>query len=317
MVIRDKDNIEAFSETPAIDSLSLDLPSGRQAHIDVLRLDRLHPFISGNKWYKLKYHLKAALREGKGELLSFGGAYSNHLHALAYTGHRYGLETRALVRGEATGTLTPTLQDCARWGMHIEWVNRQHYPELAREPAKEELQQQYPGAWIIPEGGGGHEGLQGVCDLFEQLARSSSFDYQYLVCPVGSGTTLAGMAAANIPGVRCLGFSALKGAHDLEQRVAHALSAVSDAGAWQIIHDYHFGGFAKMTARLRDFISLIHSETQIVLDPVYTGKMMFGLMELMHQGRLPEDARILVVHTGGLQGWRGFGESGPAVWNEE
>ncbi len=309
--------VAGFEQLPAIDTISLALPAGQSVTVDCLRLDALHPFVSGNKWYKLKYHMRAAREAGKRELLSFGGAYSNHLHALAYAGRQCGFETRALVRGEATESLTPTLQDCKQWGMAIEWVSRQSYPDLAREEVVPALQEKYGESWIIPEGGAGRDGVNGVRDLFVQLAAAPDFDYQYLVCPVGSGTTLAGMIAARISGVRCLGFSALKGAHDLEQRVAHCLSPDEQACPWQIFHDYHFGGFAKMSARLRDFISMVHSQTQVVLDPVYTGKMLFGLLELLHQGRLPKDARILIVHTGGLQGWRGFGGEGPAAWNKE
>ncbi len=306
-----------FAQRPDIVSLQFDLPRDEKVELDCLRLDQMHPFVSGNKWFKLKHHLEAALSHGKHELLSFGGAYSNHLHALAYAGQQCGLKTRALVRGEAPKELSPTLQDCKKWGMQIEWVSREDYSALAGLQARDSLVETYPDAWVIPEGGEGEEGVAGVRDLFTELSDSGDFKYDYICCPVGSGTTLAGIVAADIPEVRCIGFSALKGAHDLESRVENLLAGSPSRTSWQICHEYHFGGFAKMNPRLRDFISSIHTQTELMLDPVYTGKTLFGLMEWLHQGRLPAQSKVLFVHTGGLQGWRGFGESGPGVWDHE
>jgi len=142
--------------------------------------------------------------------------------------------------------------------------------------------------------------------LLERLHQAGLLHYDYLVCPVGSGTTLAGMVMANVGDVECIGFSSLKGAHDLEDRVEAHFAAAPARQNWRICHDYHFGGFAKTNARLNDFISDIHGQNGVLLDPVYTGKMLFGLVEWAVMQRLPQNARVLALHTGGLQGWQGF-----------
>lgn len=295
----------SFSTLPVIQTLDLSYPGLQDVTLDLLRLDQVHPFISGNKWFKLHYHLQAALAAGKSRLLSFGGAYSNHLHALARLGHELSLPTVGVVRGEPPSILTPTLTDCVNWGMQLEWLTRQQYRHLAEHPV-ETYARRFPDAWIIPEGGGGEVGARGVRELLERLYQAGLLDYDYIVCPVGSGTTLAGLATAQIGAVECIGFSVLKGACDLEQRVEEHFDATTVRQVWRICHDYHFGGFAKVNARLTEFISEIHGQHDVLLDPVYTGKMLFGLVEWAGMQHLPPTSRVLALHTGGLQGWRGF-----------
>jgi len=307
-----------FQSDPVVDSLPSGMLSRTTSALDCLRLDKVHPFISGNKWYKLKHHFNDALKADKRCILSFGGAYSNHLHALAYAGHCIGIETIGVVRGEAPETLTPTLQDCERWGMQIEWMSRRDYRSYATMAAERSLQDRFPQAWIVPEGGEGRQGVQGVRELFQALFDAASEPYDYVVCPVGSGTTLAGIVAGSPGQTHCIGFSVLKNALDLEHRVDRMLDSVEGShGQWHICHDYHFGGFAKRNARLSDFISAVHADYGLLLDPVYTGKALFGLLEWSKQGRLRQDARILLVHTGGLQGWRGFGDRWPVIGDDE
>lgn len=319
---------QLFDELPSITPISK--PSTREAfsalapdsfdglQIDLLRLDQVHPMISGNKWYKLKQHLLAAQAAGKTRLLSFGGAHSNHLHALAHAGKLLDVETVGIVRGEEPSNLSPTLADCVEWGMRLEWLNRRDYRAISTLSDNDgHFAAKYPNAWIIPEGGAGASGIEGVRELFAELGRQGKISHSYIICPVGSGTTLAGIAAADLPGARCIGFSALKGAYDLEQKVERQLTGLKSAGDWEICHDYHFGGFAKLHPRLKDFISLFYREQKVLLDPIYTGKMLFGLMEWYLQGRIPKDTKVLVVHTGGLQGWRGFGEMWPVVGHDE
>lgn len=286
--------------------------------VDVLRLDKIHTFISGNKWYKLKPHLKAAQAAGKQRLLSFGGAYSNHLHALAYVGKELGIETIGVVRGEAPEILSPTLQDCVDWGMTLEWISRRDYRAWAPITGDDHLfSERYPDAWIIPEGGAGLSGVEGIRELFATLHHQGKVDHDFILCPVGTGTTLAGIAAAAMPNVRSIGFSALKGAEDIEHTIEHELERRERCGPWEVIHDYHFGGFAKMHPRLKNFVSDFYDQQGILLDPVYTGKMLFGMMEMLVQKRLPLSAKYLLVHTGGLQGWRGFGEIWPVIGDDK
>lgn len=296
-----------FACMPAIQRVALNVFQDSSIAIDCLRLDSVHPFISGNKWYKLKHHLISAIESGQKKLLSFGGAHSNHLHALAYAGRVLNIPTTGIVRGEAAHALTATLEDCVKWGMQLYWLNRLDYRHLAPTEHCQSLRPKYPDSWIIPEGGEGEPGVRGVRELFSTLFETGQLEYDYIICPVGSGATLAGIASANIGRARCIGFSALKGAYDLESRIEHNLKCAAHVNHWQLCHQYHFGGFAKVNNRLTDFISEVYQQHNLLLDPVYTGKALYGLVERLRQKRLPADARMLFVHTGGLQGWRGFG----------
>jgi len=321
-VIQISDFDEHFKSVPPLQAMNFDLGAGRSLSVDCLRLDKVHPFISGNKWYKLKYHIQAASLAGKSRLLSFGGAHSNHLHALAFAGKKLQFQTVGVVRGEAPEVLTPTLQDCVDWGMSLQWLSRRDYRNIAPLECINDYSKKYPDTWIIPEGGASDQGALGIQELFNDLSDAGDVNHDLIACPVGSGATLAGIVNAKLKSaagarVHCIGFSALRGAYDLESRVANHLvkrnfnSAQGAANSWQISHDYHFGGFAKINTRLTDFISNVYQKQGVLLDPIYTGKMLYGLLEWAHQGRIKPNARILVVHTGGLQGWRGFGDKVP------
>lgn len=310
--IKSSDLLLDFDLMPSKQTLVFDLKTGCNLTIDCLRLDQVHPFISGNKWYKLKHHILAAQSAGKSTVLSFGGAYSNHLHALAFAGKKLGLSTIGVVRGEEPKVLSPTLQDCVDWGMNLQWLSRQEYRDVAPSDCISNYSKKYPDAWIIPEGGSSEQGVLGVRELFDKMDAAGEMNYDVIACPVGSGATLAGIISANLQRVRCIGFSALKGVDDLESRVESQLGLSQHKNSWEICHDYHFGGFAKLNARLTDFISDVYQTQDLLLDPVYTGKMLFGLLEWVYQGRIQTDSRILMVHTGGLQGWRGFGDKQPA-----
>jgi 1-aminocyclopropane-1-carboxylate deaminase/D-cysteine desulfhydrase-like pyridoxal-dependent ACC family enzyme len=305
----------AFSDLPAISTHScdallssfFDTSLNQSLTVDVLRLDRVHPFLSGNKWFKLKHHLLAASAQGVDQLVSFGGAYSNHLHALAYAGQMFGFSTVGIVRGEEPSPekLSPTIVDCRKWGMHIIWMSRQEYRHYAPEAESGSLKVHYPNGYIIPEGGEGALGMQGVHDVFEAVFDSLDESYDLAISAVGSGTTLAGMYAARPKGMRVVGVSALKGANDLAQRVSNNLADVQSQQI-EIWHDYHQGGFAKMTPLLKRFMSEVLSEVGVLLDPVYTGKAFYALIHQYAHYKLGDRPRILFVHTGGLQGWRGF-----------
>jgi 1-aminocyclopropane-1-carboxylate deaminase/D-cysteine desulfhydrase len=305
---------------PEIDSCKFEFAQQKLVSIDCLRLDKIHPFVSGNKWYKLKYSILHGYQAGKTQFLSFGGAYSNHLHALAYAGKHLKIKTIGVVRGERVEPLNPTLQDCQDWGMELYWVPREQYRQFASSSlysdsvstsAKAHFLSIYPDACIIPEGGAGSDGVLGVESLFNALHHQGNLDYDFIITPVGSGTTLAGIARAKVGRAKCLGFSALKGASDLERRVESQLAGASRINPWSIAHDYHFGGFAKTNARLTRFISDTYKHYSLLLDPIYTGKMLYGLAEYIYQGRIPSGSKVLILHTGGLQGWRGFADLHP------
>lgn len=264
------------------------------------RDDLLHPVISGNKWRKLKYSLNHALSLGADTLVSMGGAYSNHLHALAYAGKALGLKTRGFVRGERPETLTPTLADLQDWGMELNFISRSDYRLLRQYKGCLDLPGLKPGQYWLPEGGAQALALTGVAELVDEI----DVAHDILCAPCGTGATLAGMIAAAPAQVSVLGFAALKNAGFLTADVEALLP--QPKANWQINLDYHFGGFAATTPELMAFIAGFENKTGIPLDPVYTGKMMYALYDLITKHRFTPGQRIIAVHTGGLQGNRGF-----------
>ncbi|MDO9046437.1 MAG: pyridoxal-phosphate dependent enzyme [Methylobacter sp.] len=275
-----------------------------QIELWIKRDDLLHPVISGNKWRKLKYSLDHALSLGADTLISMGGAYSNHLHALAYVGKVLGLKTVGLVRGEQPEILTPTLQDMKNWGMELKFVSRADY-RLLRQYKNWHTPHQLPAGlkprqYWLPEGGAQALALKGVAELVAEIG----IPYDTLCVPCGTGTTLAGIIEAVPEQVSVLGFAALKNAGFLTAEVDAILS--QSRNNWQINLDYHFGGFAKTNAGLNAFIDDFELKTTIPLEPVYTGKMMYAVYDLIKKHYFNPGERIIAVHTGGLQGKRGF-----------
>jgi 1-aminocyclopropane-1-carboxylate deaminase len=266
----------------------------------IKRDDLLHPVISGNKWRKLKHILDHALSIGAHTLISMGGAYSNHLHALAYIGRELGLKTVGLIRGEQPDTLNPTLVDMRNWGMELKFVSRSDYRDLRHYKGWQDLPGIKPRQYWLPEGGAQTLALKGVAEL----GREIDMPYGMLCVPCGTGTTLAGIIEAVPESVSVMGFAALKNAGFLTADVESLLSR--PYANWQINPDYHFGGFAQVNAELMAFIEAFELKTHVPLEPVYTGKMLYGLYDLIAQGSFRPGQRIIAVHTGGLQGKRGF-----------
>ncbi|MDO9105184.1 MAG: pyridoxal-phosphate dependent enzyme [Methylovulum sp.] len=272
----------------------------QQLELWIKRDDLLHPVISGNKWRKLKYILNHALSIGCNTLVSMGGAYSNHLHALAYAGQALGLQTTGFIRGERPRILTPTLLDMQRWGMELTFVSRSDYRQLRHYQNWHDLPDLNPGQYWIPEGGAQNLALAGVAELVHDIA----IPYDILCAPCGTGTTLAGMIKAAAPSTRIIGFAALKNAAYLRADIGKLLD--SPQHNWQLNTDYHFGGFAKTNPELIAFINGFEAKTGIPIEPVYTGKMLYALYDLIAQHHFKPGLKIIAVHTGGLQGKRGF-----------
>lgn len=266
----------------------------------IKRDDLLHPVISGNKWRKLKYILDQALSSGAHTIISMGGAYSNHLHALAYAGRELGLKTIGLVRGEQPDTLNPTLTDVQSWGMELKFVSRSDYRALRQYKGWQDLPGIEPQQYWLPEGGAQALALKGVAELVREI----SIPYDVLCVPCGTGTTLAGIVEAVSENASIIGFAALKNASFLTADVESLLRR--PYANWQINLDYHFGGFAQVDAELMSFIAAFELKAPIPLEPVYTGKMLYGLYDLIAKGYFKPGQRIIAVHTGGLQGKRGF-----------
>ncbi|WP_327036910.1 1-aminocyclopropane-1-carboxylate deaminase/D-cysteine desulfhydrase [Methylomarinum vadi] len=279
----------------------IDEPLLRQKAIELWlkRDDLLHPIVSGNKWRKLKYILEHALGLGCRRIISMGGAYSNHLHALAYTGKCLGLATAAFIRGERPKRLSPTLRDLLDWDMRLTFVSRSDYRELRAYRRHDSLPGLQNGDYWLPEGGATGLALQGVAEIVGEIHLS----FDVLSVPCGTGTTLAGLIKAVPDSAEVLGIAALKGADFLYHDVAELLADAAHKN-WSLALDYHFGGFAKSNMLLTEFIDRFERRHNIALDPVYTGKMLYALYDLIEHDHFSSGKRIIAIHTGGLQGRR-------------
>lgn len=267
----------------------------------IKRDDLIHPVISGNKWRKLKYILNHALTIGSDTIISMGGAYSNHLHALAFAGKQLELNTIAYVRGEMPESMNPTLEDLQQWGMELRFISRTEYRQLRHYKGYSDLPGIQKGAYWLPEGGSTELALRGV----GEIVSGCEIGFDIICVPCGTGTTLAGLITSVPANHKMFGFSALKGAGFLTQDVEKLLSAINSPKAnWTIQLDYHFGGFAKCNNDLLLFIKQFFEKHDIELEPVYTGKMFYGVLDLIQQGYFEPGTKILAIHTGGLQGNR-------------
>ena len=261
--------------------------------VAILRLDLLHPVISGNKWFKLKQNLSFAQEKGYKKIITFGGAYSNHLIATAAAAKEAGLQSIAIVRGyHAKENLTQTLKDCTIYGMQLQFVTREEYALKNEKDWLKNLSAQYPDAYIIPEGGNNELARKGI----EEIALIIPDVYTHITVSVGTGTTFAGLRNAIDEKVRMVGFVPMKNGAYLKNELQ------LEKGNWELIDDYHFGGFGKWNDELIDFMNEFYRINKIPLDIVYTSKMMYGLQEMIEKNEFDKGARILTIHTGGLQG---------------
>lgn len=270
------------------------------------REDLIHPTISGNKWRKLKYNLLEAKAQGHNTLLSFGGAYSNHIHALAAAGKENGFKTIGIIRGEAHEELNYTLRFAQDKGMDLHYISRSAYRVKNQPVFLNTLEKQFGNFYLIPEGGTNLLAVKGCAEIIEEI----NIPYHYVCTPSGTGGTLAGLVAGSAGEKEILGFSALKGGGFLEKEVRDLVHGFTqmDYQNWQLITSYHFGGYAKISPQLVDFINSFEVKHQVKLDPVYTGKMMFGIYEMVKAGFFPAGSIIVALHTGGVQGWEGMRE---------
>ena len=270
------------------------------------RLDQMGGRAPGNKVFKLRGHLDAARAAGIGHIASFGGAWSNHLHALAATGAELGLQTTGIIRGgEHT---TAMLADAQRWGMSLMPVTRAEYRRRDEPEYLRQLQQRLgPGCLLVPEGGGGVAGLRGCLDIADLINRLDR-QWSRVVLAVGTGTTLAGVVAGLDCAREVVGVSALKGADGLEADVDALLQASGRSArcAWRIDHRFHCGGFARSNSALQSLVLALQWERELLLEPVYTGKALYAVHSLLASGEWSSAEPVLVIHTGGLQGRRGY-----------
>ena len=276
---------------------------------DILRLDKIHSEISGNKWFKLKYYLEKAKHSNKSTLVSFGGTYSNHLLALSAMAHMHGLSSIGLIRGEQPVLLSHTLIAAKEYGMKLNFLPRQVYDQKKRSDDVDLWVENFTDfkvesirdSILIPEGGAGMEGLRGSEEILSLVPQRQ---YTHICTAVGTGTTLAGLTNSSQKDIRIIGISVLKGTRDMEPIDTSRIKDSSNMARVQMVHDYHFGGYGKYNALLTGFMNTTYAESGIPTDFVYTGKLLFAVISMADMKLFPPGSRILVLHTGGLQGNR-------------
>ncbi len=271
----------------------------------IKREDQIHSLISGNKYRKLKYNIKKAKEEEHRTLLTFGGAYSNHISAVAFAGKKYGFQTIGVIRGDElnddiiqTLKVNPTLGLASEHGMNFEFVSRSNYRLKETTHFINTLREKYGEFYLIPEGGTNDLAIKGC----EEILNDNDQIFDVICVSVGTGGTISGIINSTKEDQFVMGFSALKGDF-LEKQIKRYIQPKNN---WSLINDYHFGGYAKVNEELVKFVNNFKFETSIPLDPIYTGKMMFGILDLIKLGRFSKGTKILAIHTGGLQGINGM-----------
>ena len=273
----------------------------------VKREDEIHPYISGNKYRKLKYNLEEANKQGFKRLVSFGGAYSNHISALSFAGKNYGFDTFGIIRGDELGhdiekTLAqnPTLRFAHENGMKFKFISREAYRQKDDPDSMEAMKSELGDFYLIPEGGTNDLAIKGC----EEILTKDDEKFDFICVAVGTGGTISGIINKITEEQTVLGFPSLKG----EFLEAIIKARTRPLKQWELIHAYHFGGYAKINKNLISFINDFYQQTTIPLDPIYTGKMMFGIMDLVQKDFFNRNSSILMVHTGGLQGIEGMNQ---------
>ena len=285
----------------------------------IKRDDLLHPpddfCFCGNKWRKLKYNLIQAKAAGYRQLLTFGGAYSNHIAAVASAGALFGFSTIGIIRGEEHLPLNPTLLHAKEQGMHLQYMRRSEFRRKQEPEVLQKIEEQFGPAYVLPEGGTNASALQGVEELVAELRAQTAIDARTSVAvSCGTGGTMAGIILGMAGQGKVIGFPALKG--DFMKGEVKQLLANEDASweNWSIQADYHFGGYAKHKPELVTFMADFTQQYGIKLDPIYTSKLFFGVLDLIEQGVFEAGCKVIVVHTGGLQGIKGWEERfGPFI----
>jgi 1-aminocyclopropane-1-carboxylate deaminase len=272
--------------------------------VSIKRDDAIHPIISGNKWRKLKFNLSYAKTHNYSGVLSFGGSFSNHIHALAFACQQQGLKSIGVIRGEKEYASNFTLTMAQQWGMELHFVDRKTYRLRENKDYLAQLQKAYPDYLIVPEGGSNALALTGVGEVITELNQQCEFDT--LLTPVGSGGTLAGLIKADNNQHQLLGISVLKQNGYLTEQVNTLLENSSNYSNWQIMSEFHRGGYAKFSKEDAQKLLTFNQQTGFTFEPVYSGKMILAFLDLIEQQYFPKGHRIVILHTGGLQGVGGL-----------
>ncbi len=272
----------------SIDNIESTLLKEKNIELSVLRIDKIHPVISGNKWFKLKYYLKNYAANNYEGIITFGGAWSNHIIATASTCAMLNTKSIGIIRGEKPKKLSATLQFAESFGMQLQFISRENYKQKNTFYLTE-LKKQFPHFYFIPEGGRGESGEKGAGEILDLVTK---IDYTHIACAIGTGTMFSGICKASTPSQKIIGIEVLKGLNSITSPTPNAI----------IYSEFHFGGYAKYTTELINFMNNFYEETKIPTDFVYTGKLFYAIMELIKKDRFPQGSKLLVIHSGGLQG---------------
>ena len=282
----------------AISTDAIALPGWDQMNVQaaVLRLDKIHSTISGNKWFKLRYYLEEAVSLNKKLVITFGGPWSNHLLATAAACRLVNLKAIGIVRGEEPAILSPTLKQVLQAGMELIYISRSDY-RMKTLPG-ELIDKDY---YLIPEGGYGMHGAAGAATILDRVPKNN---YSHICCAVGTGTMMAGLIEGANDMQQVTGISSQKNNYSLEENIQLLLGDGNrkPGTAFRIIHDYHFGGYGHHQPALLDFMNYFYQHTGIPSDFVYTAKLFYGINDLVLQGYFPKGSKLLLIHSGGLQG---------------
>lgn len=264
--------------------------------VDALRLDELHPVVSGNKWFKLKYYLQQAKEQNVDSISSFGGPYSNHLVALAFASKKYNLQSVGYVRSNEDEPITPTLQEAKQYGMHLKFLGRNNFQLLKTEL----LQNKHTNnTYFIDEGGYGILGAKGAATI---LSNEKTNSYSHIICAVGTGTMMAGLINAAKPHQQVIGIPVLKNEASIRNEITQLIT--NKETPFTLLHDFHLGGYAKTSQVQFDFMNQLWAREKIPTDIVYTSKLFMTVESLIANNYFSATAKILMIHSGGLQGNR-------------
>lgn len=295
-----------FQLPSTVQAVELDILSQKGIELSVKRDDQIHPVVSGNKWRKLKLNVEKCQKEQYDGILTFGGAYSNHIRATAAAGKIFGIKTIGIIRGdELSADVNETLRQAEADGMQLVFTKREEYDLRGEKYYAEELRRRHGNVLVVPEGGANYYGVLGAVDIVSEL--EEQYDYIFLAC--GTGTTAAGILLGSSD-TTVVGVPVLKNGRFLSVEIERLLfeCGLTPSDIKEVLidldlrTDYHFGGYAKHEPELIDFINDFYNQTRIPLDQVYTGKMMYGLLDMVKQGEIEPGSKVLAIHTGGLQG---------------
>ena len=264
--------------------------------LDVLRLDELHPVVSGNKWFKLKYYLQQAMEQKADTIASFGGPYSNHLVALAFAAKEYNLKSIGYVRSNEDELITPTLQEAIHYGMDLKFLGRNNFQLLKTELLQNNDENN---TYFVDEGGYGMLGAKGAATI---LSNTSTNNYSHIVCAVGTGTMMAGLINAANPHQHVIGIPVLKNEATIRNEITQLIT--NKETPFTLLHDFHLGGYAKTNQAQFDFMNQLWTTEKIPTDIVYTSKLFMAVKSLVANNYFSPTAKILMIHSGGLQGNR-------------